>query len=125
MRERAGDLYAELERSQLLIFKGDMNYRKLVGDRDWPHNIAFQVNTRFVKYVKGTGIRLCVGFLKNVNFSKSFSFFAHSGILLNDDSVITQLLPSFTFNHLFSRPISDGSSRLSPGSAAGVAHFES
>ena len=35
------DLYTELSQSSFLFFKGDLNYRKLVNDRQWPYNTDF------------------------------------------------------------------------------------
>lgn len=35
------DLAAEFERASLTIMKGDLNYRRLVGDRDWPPTTPF------------------------------------------------------------------------------------
>lgn len=46
MEWAAPDLYASLSSAHLLLFKGDLNYRKLVGDRDWPHHTPFSVALR-------------------------------------------------------------------------------
>ncbi|HVB43317.1 MAG TPA: damage-control phosphatase ARMT1 family protein [Streptosporangiaceae bacterium] len=35
-RRMPADLASEFEQASLTIFKGDLNYRRLVGDRDWP-----------------------------------------------------------------------------------------
>jgi len=41
MQTLAPSLYSELSLSTLVIFKGDLNYRKLVGDRNWLGNEPF------------------------------------------------------------------------------------
>ncbi|XP_032398161.1 damage-control phosphatase ARMT1 [Etheostoma spectabile] len=41
MATDAPDLYATLQRADLLLFKGDLNYRKLTGDRDWDYTVGF------------------------------------------------------------------------------------
>ena len=37
MKEKAPDLHESLRKSSLVLFKGDLNYRKMVHDADWPY----------------------------------------------------------------------------------------
>lgn len=46
MAADAPDLYATLQRADLVLFKGDLNYRKLTGDRDWDHTVGFDTALR-------------------------------------------------------------------------------
>ncbi|XP_076782885.1 damage-control phosphatase ARMT1 isoform X4 [Arvicanthis niloticus] len=41
MPQVAPDLYAELQKACLVLFKGDLNYRKLMGDRKWKFTFPF------------------------------------------------------------------------------------
>lgn len=41
MSQVAPDLYAELQKAHLILFKGDLNYRKLTGDRKWEFTVPF------------------------------------------------------------------------------------
>ncbi|XP_077516471.1 damage-control phosphatase ARMT1-like [Amblyomma americanum] len=42
MATRRPDLYKLLQSSDLVLFKGDLNYRKLVGDLDWDPTVSFK-----------------------------------------------------------------------------------
>ncbi|EDO44083.1 predicted protein [Nematostella vectensis] len=42
MKSLASDLYQDLSNSKLVIFKGDLNYRKLVGDRKWKPTVPYR-----------------------------------------------------------------------------------
>uniref|UniRef100_A0A3Q0RJC5 Sugar phosphate phosphatase n=1 Tax=Amphilophus citrinellus TaxID=61819 RepID=A0A3Q0RJC5_AMPCI len=46
MAPDAPDLYATLQGADLVLFKGDLNYRKLTGDRDWEHTVSFDTALR-------------------------------------------------------------------------------
>uniref|UniRef100_A0A8C5MJQ1 Sugar phosphate phosphatase n=1 Tax=Leptobrachium leishanense TaxID=445787 RepID=A0A8C5MJQ1_9ANUR len=41
MARTSPDLYAELQKCDLILFKGDLNYRKLTGDRKWDFTVPF------------------------------------------------------------------------------------
>ncbi|XP_028746040.1 damage-control phosphatase ARMT1 isoform X1 [Peromyscus leucopus] len=41
MAQVAPDLYAELQKACLVLFKGDLNYRKLTSDRKWEFTVPF------------------------------------------------------------------------------------
>ncbi|XP_061610104.1 damage-control phosphatase ARMT1 [Phyllopteryx taeniolatus] len=46
MAADAPELYATLQAADLVLFKGDLNYRKLAGDRDWDHTVGFDTALR-------------------------------------------------------------------------------
>lgn len=47
MKEHDPVLYAKLSDAKLVIFKGDLNYRKLLGDINWEYT------TKFTKALRG------------------------------------------------------------------------
>uniref|UniRef100_A0A3Q3IFX5 Sugar phosphate phosphatase n=2 Tax=Monopterus albus TaxID=43700 RepID=A0A3Q3IFX5_MONAL len=46
MAADAPDLYTTLQGADLVLFKGDLNYRKLTGDRYWDHTVGFDTALR-------------------------------------------------------------------------------
>lgn len=55
MKPMAPQLYEELSQAKLVIFKGDLNYRKLVGDRLWPLSTPFEVAQLIPVYTFSVG----------------------------------------------------------------------
>lgn len=49
MQDICPDLYSSLQQSSLIILKGDLNYRKLLGDLAWPHDTPFETVLRNFK----------------------------------------------------------------------------
>ena len=43
-------LHDELRASDLVIFKGDANYRRLLDDRDWPHSTSLSKLTTYLQF---------------------------------------------------------------------------
>lgn len=59
MRQVASELYSTMSQSKLLIFKGDLNYRKLVGDLQWPIKERFQNALRGFQPTSLVVLRTC------------------------------------------------------------------
>lgn len=53
------NLYSSLKASPLVIFKGDLNYRKLVQDRNWETTKSFQEALGNFVPVKLLALRTC------------------------------------------------------------------
>lgn len=66
MKEKDKVLYAKLSDAKLVIFKGDLNYRKLLGDINWEYTTPFIDSLRGFKPTNILSLRtvksdLCVG----------------------------------------------------------------
>jgi hypothetical protein len=59
MQRISPELYAAMSESQFVIFKGDLNYRKLVGDLQWPVNERFQKALRGFQPTSFVVLRTC------------------------------------------------------------------
>lgn len=42
MKNQDNDLYKSLSEAAVIFFKGDLNYRKLMGEMNWPPTTSFE-----------------------------------------------------------------------------------
>ena len=68
MKEKSSTLYEKLGQALLVIFKGDLNYRKLMGDFNWEHTKTLEAVLREYNFqptsiatVRTIKADLCVG----------------------------------------------------------------
>ncbi|XP_076749989.1 damage-control phosphatase ARMT1 isoform X2 [Xylocopa sonorina] len=71
MKEHDPVLYAKLSEAKLAIFKGDLNYRKLMGDINWEYTTEFKKSLRGFQPTNILALRtvksdVCVGLLPGV-----------------------------------------------------------
>ena len=61
MKRIAPDLYATLEETSSFVslIKGDLNYRKLIGDLNWPHETPLAQAVRTFRPVAFCAVRTC------------------------------------------------------------------
>jgi hypothetical protein len=59
MREISPELYSAMSQSTFIIFKGDLNYRKLVGDLRWPLTEKFEIALRGFEPTSFVALRTC------------------------------------------------------------------
>lgn len=59
METRAPELYSRLSKSDFIFLKGDLNYRKLVGDLKWPNITPFAVSLRGFQPAPLCALRTC------------------------------------------------------------------
>jgi hypothetical protein len=59
MQEISPELYSSMSKSSFIIFKGDLNYRKLVGDLRWPVNETFETALRGFEPTSFVALRTC------------------------------------------------------------------
>jgi hypothetical protein len=57
MKRIDSQLYLDLSQSNLVLMKGDLNYRKLLGDLDWPHDTPLSVAARSFKPTSFAALR--------------------------------------------------------------------
>lgn len=59
MQRISPELYSTMSQSKLIVFKGDLNYRKLVGDLNWPINERFETALRGFQPTSLVALRTC------------------------------------------------------------------
>lgn len=71
MKEIAPELYNDFKTNSSLVFlKGDLNYRKLIGDLNWPHDTSLGIAVRDFKPTNLCAVRtLKADLVANLDFS--------------------------------------------------------
>ncbi|CAF5063247.1 unnamed protein product [Rotaria sp. Silwood1] len=59
MQQISPELYYTMSQSKLIIFKGDLSYRKLVGDLQWPFSERFETALRGFQPTSLVVLRTC------------------------------------------------------------------
>ena len=59
MQRISPELYSTMSQSKLIIFKGDLNYRKLVGDLQWSIDEEFETALRDFRPTSLVALRTC------------------------------------------------------------------
>lgn len=72
MQQVDPQLYSGLAEAKLVIFKGDLNYRKLVGDINWETTIDFKISLQVT-----TNSILYIIQIQIVDFSTSFTYWSN------------------------------------------------
>ncbi|EFN86273.1 UPF0364 protein C6orf211-like protein, partial [Harpegnathos saltator] len=107
MKEKDTKLYEKLSNAKLVIFKGDLNYRKLVGDVNYEHTTAFAnalgnfcpTNIASLRTVKSD---VCVGLQPGVSeslFNKDDDWMVTGKYGVIQTNVSANLAHQMNFNH--------------------------
>ena len=93
MKRIAPDLYATLEQtSSFVLIKGDLNYRKLIGDLNWPHDTPLAQAVRTFRPTAFCAVRTCkadlianlnVNIETNANYAKLLKSYPNTNKWMN------------------------------------------
>ncbi|KAE9549286.1 hypothetical protein FO519_007508 [Halicephalobus sp. NKZ332] len=97
LKEEDPNLFEELRNAGLVLFKGDLNYRKLVGDREWPYGTDFKFAIQSFKEIPFLTLRTLkaetVAGLPEVSIEKIKNKFGEKDLswMVSSDYAVAQL----------------------------------